>query len=389
MTRAGVLRPLALNVGVRRRTQCAALGVAIVAILGGGAAAAVSRTGSSAPKPVAASPAPSTVVRTVVTVPPTPSAVLAAPIAVVKPLSTLISPDLLLTGTTTITAAQLHAIAGIVGVTSVVPLDDGTVTVGSGRLLTLGGDPSVVRTVTPAPTASSDALWQSVARGEVSATFAAETADHLTLGATAAFSRHPLRIGSFADLRMPTVGAVVDTAVSRELSLVPDGAVVVTAPSRDVVGLQRDVLAVLGSDHETTSVLRLDLPTPGHATMSKALYVAAAQTCPGLSWSILAAIGGIESDHGADTAVSSAGAEGPMQFLPATFAEYAVDGDGDGRALIDDPADAVYTAARLLCSDGAGRSAAQLNAAIFAYNHAGWYVAAVESLAARYAAAGS
>ena len=44
-----------------------------------------------------------------------------------------------------------------------------------------------------------------------------------------------------------------------------------------------------------------------------------------------------------------------MQFLPATFAEYAVDGDGDGKALIDDPADAVYTAARLLCSDGAGR----------------------------------
>jgi hypothetical protein len=381
---------------VRSSKPVTALAVAVVALLGGGVAAAVTHSGPTAapaaastliPTPIPTSqPVPGTVVRTVITVPSTPPAVVAAPIAVVQPLTTLVSPDLLLTGTTTITAAQLHAIAGIVGVTSVVPLDDGAIALGGGPELALGGNPSVVRTITPAPTASSNALWQSVARGEISATFTAAKARHLTLGATTTVHGHALRVGSFADLRMPTVGAVVDTAVSRELGLVRDGAVVVTAPSRDVVGLQRDVLAALGSDHETSSVLRLDLPTPGHATMSKALYVAAARTCPGLSWSILAAIGGIESDHGADTAVSSAGAEGPMQFEPATFAEYAVDGDGDGKALIDDPADAVYTAARLLCSDGAGRSAAQLKAAIFAYNHAGWYVAAVESLAARYAA---
>ncbi|HEY5336247.1 MAG TPA: lytic transglycosylase domain-containing protein, partial [Mycobacteriales bacterium] len=132
-------------------------------------------------------------------------------------------------------------------------------------------------------------------------------------------------------------------------------------------------------------ILRPTLPTGGHATMGKSLYVAAAKTCPGLSWTVLAAIGGIESDHGADTSVSSAGAEGPMQFEPATFAQYAVDGDGDGLARIDDPYDAVYTAARMLCSDGAGRGGAALTAALFAYNHAVWYPPEVLSLAARYA----
>jgi hypothetical protein len=55
-----------------------------------------------------------------------------------------------------------------------------------------------------------------------------------------------------------------------------------------------------------------------------ALYQQAAPTCPGLDWTVLAAIGKIETDHGRDPVmVSSAGAVGPMQFEPSTFAEYA------------------------------------------------------------------
>jgi hypothetical protein len=72
-------------------------------------------------------------------------------------------------------------------------------------------------------------------------------------------------------------------------------------------------------------------------------YMDAAQTCPGLSWTVLAAVGKVESDHGRDPAFrrpKAAGARGPMQFLPATFAAYAVDGNGDGRTDIYDPADA-------------------------------------------------
>ena len=119
----------------------------------------------------------------------------------------------------------------------------------------------------------------------------------------------------------------------------------------------------------------------------------AAQTCPGLPWSVLAGIGTVESGNGQSNAPgvhsghNFAGAEGPMQFLPATFAAYAT---GPDRPLsIYDPADAIYTAAAMLCASGArGGSAAGIEQAVFAYNHADWYVSEVMSWAAKYAAQG-
>jgi membrane-bound lytic murein transglycosylase B len=114
------------------------------------------------------------------------------------------------------------------------------------------------------------------------------------------------------------------------------------------------------------------------------LYKAAATTCPGLPWTVLAAIGQVETGHGRNTNVSSAGAMGPMQFEPATFERYAVDGDGDGIANIVDPADAIYSAAHYLCANGAGAGPAALSRAIFHYNHAGWYVEMVLKLSGMY-----
>jgi hypothetical protein len=102
--------------------------------------------------------------------------------------------------------------------------------------------------------------------------------------------------------------------------------------------------------------------------------------------SILAAINSVESDFGANTGPSSAGAEGPMQFTPSTFATYGVDGDADGNIDINDPADAIFAAANYLHASGAPDD---WHAAILAYNHAEWYVADVESKARRFAAAGS
>jgi hypothetical protein len=113
------------------------------------------------------------------------------------------------------------------------------------------------------------------------------------------------------------------------------------------------------------------------------LYESAAPTCPGLGWPILAGIGKVETDHGRNVAVSSAGAEGPMQFLPATFAAYAVDGDVDGRTDINDPADAVFTAAHLLCANGAG-DPHRLASAIYDYNHDAGYVGRVLAWAVAY-----
>jgi Transglycosylase SLT domain len=115
----------------------------------------------------------------------------------------------------------------------------------------------------------------------------------------------------------------------------------------------------------------------------RALYQNAAQTCPGLPWTILAAIGQVETHHGSGGMVSSAGALGPMQFLPGTFLEYARDGDHDGRANIMDPADAIYSAAAYLCANGAGQGGQSLYTAIWNYNHADWYVQLVLALSAK------
>ncbi len=116
-----------------------------------------------------------------------------------------------------------------------------------------------------------------------------------------------------------------------------------------------------------------------------ALYQGAAATCSGLPWPVLAAIGQVESGHGTNTGPSSSGAMGPMQFLPSTFAAYAVDGDGDGVTDIWNPADSIYSAARYLCANGAGGGPRALYSAIYRYNHADWYVLMVMRVAAELA----
>ena len=76
-----------------------------------------------------------------------------------------------------------------------------------------------------------------------------------------------------------------------------------------------------------------------------------------------------------------------MQFLPSTWQAWGIDGFGEtGPPDVMDPFDAVPSAARLLCADGATAGAQGLRQAIFDYNHADWYVDEVLTLAAEYAA---
>lgn len=122
-----------------------------------------------------------------------------------------------------------------------------------------------------------------------------------------------------------------------------------------------------------------------------ALYQQAAATCPGLPWAVLAAVGTVESGNGQSTlpgvhsGANSAGAEGPMQFEPATFAQYdePIPPGGANPPSPYDPTDAVYAAARDLCANG-GQNGADLAAAVYAYNHASWYVTEVLDLAHSY-----
>ncbi|GGS53761.1 C40 family peptidase [Actinokineospora fastidiosa] len=125
------------------------------------------------------------------------------------------------------------------------------------------------------------------------------------------------------------------------------------------------------------------------------LYLTAAPHCPGLDWTVLAAIGKVETDHGRLKAPgvtegeNYAGAGGPMQFLAPTFnaviSAHRIPSGGANPPSRYNPHDAIHAATFLLCDEGVRRG--DLRAAIFAYNHADWYVDKVLDQAAEYAEA--
>src|SRR4051812_30731620 len=98
--------------------------------------------------------------------------------------------------------------------------------------------------------------------------------------------------------------------------------------------------------------------------------------------SVLASINEIETGFGESNTVSSAAAEGWMQFMPETWTAYGVDANGDGVADPNNPEDAIYAAAGYLKAAG---MPADTYGAIFAYNHADWYVEEVLANAGCYA----
>jgi hypothetical protein len=124
-----------------------------------------------------------------------------------------------------------------------------------------------------------------------------------------------------------------------------------------------------------------------------AAYRRASRTCPHLSWSLLAAVGKVETNHGRgwpprwrDTPGIAPGTEnyahagGPMQFLPGTWARWGRGGDRW------DYRDAIPAAARKLCAGGVARG--DPAAALFAYNPSSAYVARVLAVARGYRAGG-
>jgi murein DD-endopeptidase MepM/ murein hydrolase activator NlpD len=150
---------------------------------------------------------------------------------------------------------------------------------------------------------------------------------------------------------------------------------------------------------DATSIRRSDgVPTSANPTFSVGLPGAAAIGVPnffidkfrippfllpiyqaagieyGIRWEVLAGINEIETDYGRNLNVSSAGALGWMQFMPATWKQYGVDANHDGKKDPFNPVDAIFAAARYLKAAGADSDIRQ---AIFAYNHADWYVDSV------------
>lgn len=101
----------------------------------------------------------------------------------------------------------------------------------------------------------------------------------------------------------------------------------------------------------------------------------------GIDWKILEAVWQVESGKAWNTSGrSSVGAQGPMQFMRGTWNAYAVDGNNDGYTDINNAEDAVYAGANYLAAGGAAEG--NVDAAIFNYNHAQWYVDKVKAVAA-------
>jgi soluble lytic murein transglycosylase-like protein len=133
-------------------------------------------------------------------------------------------------------------------------------------------------------------------------------------------------------------------------------------------------------------VARDDIVASDVGPTSKERYMelykeAAEQYGFGPDWYVLAAVGKVESNHGANMGTSYAGAMGPMQFMPSTWETSGVDGNGDGVANIVDPEDAIPAAARYLKAGGAPQDWYR---ALFSYNHADWYVKDVLTVAEAY-----
>lgn len=101
----------------------------------------------------------------------------------------------------------------------------------------------------------------------------------------------------------------------------------------------------------------------------------------GTDWYVLAAVGKVESNHGKYLGPSTAGALGPMQFLPSTWSTSGVDGNGDGKKNIMDPEDSIPAAAGYLKAGGAP---GDWSAALYTYNHSNSYVKEVLAIAEDY-----
>jgi len=310
-------------------------------------------------------------------------------------------PDLIAAVPSGITSPQLAAISKLRGVQAVLPVDGGKVKVNGQSANLLGVSPQAFRSWTSLSTAGSAAIWSNLGQGQLVSTSAAARRLHLAAGqsypvSAAVLARLPF--GGATALSVTGADAIVNLTRSAQLGLARNFAVLISAPpSASLPALMTQVKSVIGKSGQVVNLVSYGLatasktpvatniPAGAPANYLNLFKAAAAKYCPGMSWTVLAAIGQIESGDGANNGPSSAGALGPMQFMPATWAEWGINGFGPpGAPDIMNPLDAIPSAARMLCADGAGNPAT-LSGAIFAYNHANWYVAEVLALASEYA----
>jgi hypothetical protein len=306
----------------------------------------------------------------------------------VAPLRRVVPPDVLAVGRAPLAQAQIQRIAKLGRVKDVIAVAGGAVQLQGRAVNTFAVDPSTFRSWTPPGTAKASELWEALAADQFVVSTAAAEQLKLSKGfpySVVGRTAPSLMMGGSGSLGLPGIDMLVHRRTGASMGLVPNIAVLVNAPGVEPAITARAVKRVLGGGADVVNLHERRYQSSTNGSYLD-LYKRAAKTCPGLSWTVLAAIGQVESDHGRNAGRSSAGALGPMQFLPSTWKAYGVDGDRDGKADIMNPYDAIPGAARYLCANGAGRGGSALYQAVFRYNHADWYVQQVLALAKAYAA---
>ena len=231
-------------------------------------------------------------------------------------------------------------------------------------------------------------------------------------------------VGAVAPSASPTVPRATISKVASVSPRLPDvsGPVVIaTGQSPDAFHVAESALSAPPPPMIVNAPGALGIPSIALAAYRNAEQkMAVAQPGCGISWNLLAGIGRIESGHAGGGAVDARGtavvpiygptldgtlpgnevilqsgggnrtsyarAMGPMQFLPGTWARYAVDTKGDGAPDPQNLFDATLAAARYLCSGGLNlRDPTQVTAAILRYNNSMAYAENVLGWAAAYA----
>jgi membrane-bound lytic murein transglycosylase B len=201
--------------------------------------------------------------------------------------------------------------------------------------------------------------------------------DPATLGRQLVAAERAVRVPRTSQARLVAAARTAEAAY-RRLALHPDwdATVLALVPA----SLHATVVANLRARRELRAIIdpapknllpawRIRAPAPAGELLA---WYHAAGAHFGVGWQYLAAVNLIETTFGKIHGVSASGAQGPMQFLPETWARYGAGGE------VTDPHDAIFGAARYLADHG---FASDLNAALYAYNPTVHYANAVKALA--------
>lgn len=233
-----------------------------------------------------------------------------------------------------------------------------------------GEDAAESTTTTTAPTTTTTTIPATTTTTALAAPVAAS--DPAGMAAQAAEAERQLRDPAVTGDALLKAGWT-QQVVSRTLAATPDQlpAVLKLVPAEHRAAVEANTkaaieLRALTKPRDALPPWRIVAPAPAEELVS---YYKAAEAEVGVPWTILASIHFVETKLGRIRGTSTAGAQGPMQFLPSTWEQYGNGGD------INSNRDAIFAAARLLKRNGAP---ARMDDALYSYNHSNRYVAAIK-----------